>query len=371
MAAKALVGCAVLGLVFGCASGPQKPKPVDLPPVADLLKVRLAWSIKSAPSDFPLNIQVVGNTVTVAGSDGSVMSIDPLTGAELWRAALGGQILAGVGSDGRVAAVLTRGNELVAMEGGKETWRQKMTAPSFTSPLVAGGRVFLLGADRSVNAFDAQSGRKLWGVQRPGEPLVLRQAGVLLAVGDTLIAGLSGRLVGINPLNGAVLWESPIAVSRGTNDIERLVDLVGRVSRDGGVVCARAFQTAVGCINAERGRLLWTRPANGFVGVHGDGKLVFGAEGDGKMLAWRQADGERVWQSDRLQYRNLTAPLVVGRSVAVGDEAGNVHLMSREDGTLLTRLATDGSAITAAPVLAGQTLIVVTRNGGIFGFKPE
>lgn len=371
VAARVLVGCAVLGLVFGCASGSQKPKPVDLPPVADLLKVRLAWSIKSAPSDFPLNIQVVGNTVTVAGSDGSVMSIDPLTGAELWRAALGGQILAGVGSDGRVAAVLTRGNELVAMEGGKETWRQKMTAPSFTSPLVAGGRVFLLGADRSVNAFDAQSGRKLWGVQRPGEPLVLRQAGVLLAVGDTLIAGLSGRLVGINPLNGAVLWESPIAVSRGTNDIERLVDLVGRVSRDGGVVCARAFQTAVGCINAERGSLLWTRPANGFVGVHGDGKYVFGAEGDGKMLAWRQADGERVWQSDRLQYRNLTAPLVVGRSVAVGDEAGNVHLMSREDGTLLTRLATDGSAITAAPVLAGQTLIVVTRNGGIFGFKPE
>jgi len=371
VAAKALVGFAVLGLVFGCASGPQKPKPVDLPPVADLLKVRLAWSIKSAPSDFPLNVQVVGNTATVAGSDGSVMSIDTETGAELWRAALGSPILAGVGSDGRVAAVLTRGNELVAMEGGKETWRQKMTAPSFTSPLVAGGRVFLLGADRSVNAFDAQSGRKLWGVQRPGEPLVLRQAGVLLAVGDTLLAGLSGRLVGINPLNGAVLWESPIAVSRGINDIERLVDLVGRVSRDGGVVCARAFQAAVGCVNAERGSLLWTRPANGFVGVHGDGKYVFGAESDGKMLAWRQADGERVWQSERLQYRNLTAPLVVGRSVAVGDEAGNLHLMSREDGALLTRLATDGSAIIAAPVLAGQTLIVVTRNGGIFGFKPE
>lgn len=371
VAARALVGCAVLGLVFGCASGPQKSKPVELPPVADLLKVRLAWSIKSAPSDFPLNIQVVGNTATVAGSDGSVMSIDTQTGAELWRVALGSPILAGVGSDGLVAAVLTRGNELVAMEGGKEIWRQKMTAPSFTSPLVAGGRVFLLGADRSVNAFDAQSGRKLWGVQRPGEPLVLRQAGVLLAVGDTLLAGLSGRLVGINPLSGAVLWESPIAVSRGTNDIERLVDLVGRVSRDGGVVCARAFQAAVGCVNAERGSLLWTRPANGFVGLHGDGKYVFGVESDGKMLAWRQVDGERVWQSERLQYRNLTAPLVVGRSVAVGDEAGNVHLMSREDGTLLTRLATDGSAITAAPVLAGQTLIVVTRNGGIFGFKPE
>lgn len=369
--AKAFFGAAVLGLVVGCTSGPLKPKPAELLPVAGLLNVRLAWVLKTTPSDFPLNVQVVGNTATVAGSDGTVLSLDTQSGVELWRANLGGGILAGVGSDGRFTAVLTRENELVALENGKEAWRQRMTAPGFTSPFVAGGRIFLLGADRSVNAFDAQSGRKLWSVQRPGEPLVLRQAGVLLAVGDTLITGLSGRLVGINPLNGAVLWESPIAVSRGTNDIERLVDLVGRVSRDGRIICARAFQAAVGCVNVERGNLLWTRPANGFVGVHGDGKYVFGVENDGKLLAWRQSDGERVWLSDRLQYRNLTAPLVVGRSVAVGDEAGFVHLMSREDGAPLTRLATDGSAIVAAPVLAGGTLIVVTRNGGVFGFKPE
>jgi outer membrane protein assembly factor BamB len=61
---------------------------------------------------------------------------------------------------------------------------------------VAGNRVFVLAADRSVSAFDGQSGRRLWSQQRPGEPLVLRQSGVLLAVGDTLVAGQGGRLVG-------------------------------------------------------------------------------------------------------------------------------------------------------------------------------
>ena len=48
-----------------------------------------------------------------------------------------------------------------------------------------------------------------------------------------------------------------------------------------------------------------------------------------------------------------------------------VHLLSREDGALLNRLTTDGSAVAAAPVLVGDTLVVVTRNGGVFGFKPE
>ena len=38
---------------------------------------------------------------------------------------------------------------------------------------------------------------------------------------------------------------------------------------------------------------------------------------------------------------------------------------------LLNRLATDGSAIAAAPVAAGNSLVVVTHNGGVYGFVPE
>ena len=155
------------------------------------------------------------------------------------------------------------------------------------------------------------------------------------------------------------------------NDVERLVDLVGRVSRDGEVVCARAFQASVGCVNTTRGNLIWSQPANGSQGIHGDDKRVFGTESDGVVRAWNRSDGERSWTTDVLRYRNLTAPLVVGRSLAIGDFAGVIHLLSREDGSLLNRLSTDGSPVAAAPVLAGNTLVAVTRNGGIFGFVPE
>jgi outer membrane assembly lipoprotein YfgL len=364
-------GFVALGLLVSCSTGPEQLRPAELAPNAGLLGVRLAWTSKVGAVDFPLDVKVNGNTVAVASSDGVVGSFDARTGAELWRTNVGSQIAAGVGSDGRFAAVVTRGNELIVLDAGREMWRQKLSAQGFTAPLVAGGRVFLLTADRSVTAFDAQSGRKLWSQQRPGESLVLRQAGVMLAVGDTLVTGLSGRLVGLDPSNGATRWESPIASPRGTNDIERLVDLVGPVGRDGDVVCARAFQAAVGCINAARGTLLWTKPAVGSVGVDGDDKYVFGTESDGKLMAWRRTDGERAWVSERLRYRSLTAPLVVGRSVAVGDFAGLVHLLSREDGSALTRVPTDGSAIVTAPVLAAGTLVVVTRSGGVFGFKPE
>jgi len=190
-------------------------------------------------------------------------------------------------------------------------------------------------------------------------------------VGDTLFMGLAGRMAGLNPLTGAVRWEAPLASPRGINDVERLVDLVGPVSRVGDSVCARAFQASVGCIDASRGTVAWTKPANGGVGIHGDDRLVFGSEADGKVVAWRRDNGDRAWTTDRLLHRGLTAPLVLGRSVAVGDSTGLVHFLSREDGSPLTRMATDGSPIAAAPVLAGNTLVVATRNGGVYAFVPE
>ena len=359
-----------LGLM-ACSGISDLIKPAELVPNPVLLGVRLAWSAKVGPVDFPLDVKVNGNLVALASSDGLVAVLDGRTGTEVWRVKLAESIGAGVGSDGRTVAVLTRQNDLVVLENGRELWRQKTMAQGFTAPLVAGGRVFLLSADRSVTAFDAVSGRRLWNQQRPGEALVLRQAGVLLAVGDTLVVGLGSRLVGMNPGNGSARWEASIATPRGTNDVERLVDVIGRVSRDNDMVCARAFQAAVGCVNASRGNVLWTKPASGAVGLHGDDRLVFGVESDGKVMAWQRADGQLAWSSELLRHRGLSTPFAVGRSVVIGDASGQVHWLSRDDGSLLNRMATDGSAVVSGPVLADGTLVIVTKQGGIFGFKPE
>ncbi len=372
IARKALVLCFTsIAVLAGCAGGVEPPKPAELGPNVALIGVRQVWANKIGPVSFSIDAKVVGNSVTLASSDGTVVAIDSRTGSDIWRTNIGAPVLAGVGSDGRFSSVITKNNELVVLDNGRELWRRALPALSFTAPLVAGARVFVLSADRSVTAFDAQTGRRLFVQTRVGEPLVLRQAGVLLAVADTLVVGLAGRLVGMNPQNGTSRWEAPIAVSRGTNDVERLVDLVAHVSRDGDNVCVRAFQASVGCVNAATGALLWTKAASGSEGLHGNDVFIYGTEGDGKVIAWRRDNGEKAWESERLKYRGLTAPLAVGRSVAIGDSTGWVHLISREDGTPMNRMATDGSAIASAPVLAGEALVVITRNGGVFGFRPE
>jgi hypothetical protein len=64
-------------------------------------------------------------------------------------------------------------------------------------------------------------------------------------------------------------------------------------------------------------------------------------------------------------------PLAWGQALVVGDQDGWVHALSPQDGKPLQRIGTDGSAITGRPVAVGQTLVVVTRTGGVFGFRPE
>lgn len=367
LAAAALA--ALLGA--GCASGPAPAKPAELAPPAALMGTRLAWTAQVGAAGATLAPVAAGGRVFVAGTAGTVAAIDASTGRDVWRLNLNTPIAAGVGADGQRAAVVTLANELVAMEDGRELWRVRLPARSFTAPLVAGQRVFVLTADRTVRAFDGQTGARLWAQSRPAEPLVLSQPGALLAVGNTLVAGLSGRLAGLDPNNGMVRWEVPVATSRGTNEVERLVDVVGPVSRIGESVCARAYSAAVGCVDVARGTLVWTRPAQGGTGVHGDDRLVFSTESDGRVLAWQRASGERAWAIDRLKHRDLSAPLAVGRVVVVGDRLGQVHLLSREDGSEMTRLSADGSAITAAPILAGDAVVVQTRNGGVYAWRPQ
>lgn len=365
--AASLAGCSLWS-----GGGSAKPVPADLGANVAVLGVRQVWTARVGNvAGLPLEVHAAGNVVTVASSDGVVAAIDARTGGDVWRTALGEPLSAAVGSDGKSAAVVSRSNALIVLDSGRERWRETLAAQVFTPPLVAGGRVFVLSADRSVSAYDATTGRRLWVQQRPGEPLVLRQAGVLLAVGDTLVVGLSGRLVGLNPDNGSVRWEAPLASARGTNDVERLVELVGRTSGVGDSVCARSFQAAVGCVNTARGSVVWTQPASGAEGVHGDADALFGVESNGTVAAWRRSDGSRLWGSDRLKHRKLTAPLLLGRSVVIGDSTGVVHLLSRTDGAPLNRIATDGSGIAAAPAVAADTLVVVTRNGSIYGFRPD
>lgn len=360
-----------LVLLAACSSGPDKPAPAPLPAVTGQLNVQKTWSAQVGPVSSSLHVSVRDQQVAVASTSGLVALLDTRTGKDIWRVNVGAPIVAGVGGDGSRFAVVTQNNEVVAIETGRVVWRYNLPAMTITPPLVAGARVFVLSADRTVTALDGASGQKLWTQQRSGDPLVLKEAGLLTSFGDNLLVGWGGRVAALHPLSGLARWETAVGMSRGTNEVERLADVVAGVSRLGNTVCARAFQSAVACLDAQRGFTVWSRTAQGHKGLDGNDALVFGTESDSKVLAWQRDTGQPVWTQDALRFRGLTAPLVLGHSLVLGDDAGWVHFLDAQDGKPMQRVSTDGSAITGSPVAAGELLLVVTSNGGVFGFRPE
>jgi outer membrane assembly lipoprotein YfgL len=367
-APRALLALA-LCVLAACSS--DKPKPTPLENFAPKIAGREVWHSSMGRIGYPMVATVRDGVFYVASGEGEVRALQADNGTLLWQARAGGSISAGVGSDGRFTSVVTRGNEVVTFEGGREAWRKRVPSAVVTPPLVAGERVFVMGVDRAVHAFDALDGRRLWTFQRPGDALTLAQAGVVAAFRNTLLVGQGQRLVALDPLRGTVQWDVPMASPRGSNEVEKLADLVGPMVRVGDRVCLRAFQSAVACADAAQGTLLWSRSVGGVQAVAGDADRVFGADASDRITAWQAGSSDVAWTSEKLLYRGLSGALAAGPTVVFGDSQGWVHFLSAATGELQLRLPTDGKPVVGTPVLSGTTLLVTTQDGGLFAFRPQ
>ena len=356
-------------VLAGCAA--DKPKPTPLENLTPRIAASQVWEARIGTVGFPMVPTVSGGVFYVASGSGDVVALQADSGAPLWRASAGGAISAGVGSDGRYTSVVTRGNEVVTFDSGREVWRKRVPSAVVTPPFVAGERVFVMGVDRVVHAFDAIDGRRLWVYSKPGDALTLAQASVVTSFRNNLVVAQGQRLTALDPLRGTVQWEVPLASPRGSNEVERLADLIGPAVRVGDRVCARAFQSAVGCADAARGALLWSRNNAGAQSVASNEELVFGADASDRITAWRASTGDVAWQSEKLLYRGLSGALAVGPSVVFGDSEGYLHFMAASSGEQQLRLRTGSKAILGAPALSGTTMLVVAQDGGIYAFRPN
>jgi outer membrane protein assembly factor BamB len=367
---RALLALALAAvLLAGCAG--SRPPPTPLENYEPRIAGRQVWQAQLPGRSFLMVPVVTGDSFVVAGGDGLVMALAAVDGQLRWSIDLRERLTAGVGSDGRFSAVVTRGNEVVVLEAGREIWRRRVPSTVVTPPLVAGERVFVLGVDRVVHAFDALDGRRLWTLQRPGEALTLAQPSVILPYRNTLLVAQGYRLTAVEPLGGQPAWDVGLATPRGTNEVERLSDLVGPAVRSGSRICARAFQVGVGCADAERRTALWTRNVGGSQSIGGDAERLVGADATDRITAWRAASGDVLWASERLLWRGLSGMAVVGPVAVVGDSQGWVHFLSMTDGEPQLRLPTDGSPVQGTPVVAGTTVLVTTQAGGLFAFRPQ
>lgn len=365
-----IAALALLGALTACGS--SKPEPAALESLdakSASARATIAWSMRVGEVQPTAALALAAGRAAVASADGDLVVLDAASGREAWRAQIQGNVSAATGFDGRYAAIVTDANELQVFDQGKLLWRERQPGRVLTAPVVAGERVFLQAVDRSVRAYDVLDGRWLWSYQRPGaEPLALGSRLVIQPFRDTLLIGQSNRLVGLDPLKGTPRFDVNVGTPRGSNEVERLADLVGPMARVDDEACVRVFQFSVACLELNRGSVRWSRPQAGTQSVAADRRVVVGADGSDRLTAWKTENGDFLWRVDRFIHRGLGAPVVWGERVVVGDADGYVHILDKADGRTVGRIELD-SALVAPPVVAGDLLLVLTRKGTVSALR--
>ncbi|MEA3121290.1 MAG: outer membrane protein assembly factor BamB, partial [Paraburkholderia sp.] len=365
----------VLAMTACSSSKDERRTPTPLTQFKPVLNVERVWTANVGTAGRYLFSPVaVGGAVYAASMKGTVLKVDGKTGKEIWRTKLHADLTAGVGSDGMLAAVgAARGGIFVLDANGKLLWKSNVPGEIVTPPLVGNGLVIVRTIDGQINAFGAETGELKWVYHNRAVPLNLRvSSGMTFAADAAVLAGFpGGALAAINLKTGDDYWQAPVSYPKGVTEVERVNDVTGAPTLVGAQTCAVTFQGRLGCFDANSGRPIWQKPFSATSGLAQDTGAVVAADDWSVVTEFSADDGRQVWQNDKLKNRNLSVPLLLGPSVVVGDYQGYVHFLSRDDGSFVARMNTDGSAITAAPVIIGDTLVVQTRKGELYGFRPR
>lgn len=359
-------------LLAGCSSSSTR-KPVDLTQIDQKLRVSQAWSLSVGKGgNYAFRPAAAGSEVIVASADGQLARVNAKTGAVAWQIKAAEDISSGPGSDGITTVVATiKGKVLAFDSAGKPLWNASVPGEVLTPPLLVNQLALVRTLDSRIFAFDAATGAARWTFQRPQASLSLRTAFGMLPTNGAVVTGFPGGKIGVlNPNNGAMIWESTLTLARGVSEIERLIDVSGMPAVRDKTICAAAFQGRIGCLDLPSGNNIWTKEFSSAAGVEMDDKGVYGVNEKSVVTAFALANGTQLWRNDKLHYRSLGAPLLVGKTLVAGDYQGVVHFFSVDDGAIVGRISTESTPITAAPLLVGDTVVVQNRGGRVYGLVP-
>jgi outer membrane protein assembly factor BamB len=366
-----LAGCSTLEAMNPFSS--NGPKMAELQPIKATAEARIVWRENVGKSDvYAFLPAIVGTSVYAASKDGNLIRIDD--GKLAWKINAGQPLSGGVGANENMVVVGSPKGDVLAFASadGSLLWKAKATSEILSPPALGDGIVVVRSGDNRLAAYDALDGKRKWIFQRPTPALSLRVTASLVIDNKFVFAGFpGGKLIAVSTANGAAMWDGTVALPKGSTELDRVADLTSAPVISGRAICAVAFQGRVACFDLVNGNLIWAKDMSSAVGLTVDNRYLYVTDDKGAVHALDMASGASIWRQDKLSTRRVTAPLARRGLIAVADAQGIVHFLSREDGSFVARLATDGSPVIAPPQAAGDNFLVQTSNGGVYAIEAQ
>ncbi|MCB1640131.1 MAG: outer membrane protein assembly factor BamB [Xanthomonadales bacterium] len=365
-------------LQTGCDSFKSSKDNVDPPTeLVDLTSARSVnrlWSAKAGPGAARqggrLAPAVADGTVYVASVEGTLSAFDASSGRLRWKIDTEQPLAGGpAAADGLVVVGSLEGQLLAFDTEGNPRWDAQLSSEVIGAPAIARGMVVAQANDGRTYAFDQDSGEARWLLDRAVPTLSLRgTATPLIGEGSTFIGQANGKLTAVANLDGGVEWEYAVGTADGRNDLERMVDVDGRMLLIQGDLYAIGYGAQVAALASESGRVLWSRDMSSYSGLDLAGSSLFTTTSDGEVLGMATRSGSVLWKQEALKFRFLSTPVVHGSLLAVGDYEGYVHWLDQESGEIVARARAGKKGIRSAPRVVDDVLYVLDLDGTLSAF---
>ena len=370
---KKLLASLALGLfAAACANDNVEPPALLTPILKPGYEVHEMWTRWISSSDAVLRIDLSeatdGKDVFIATHDGSVYAFSLKSGYSDWHIKTGFDLNAGPSYQDGLLVVAGTGGTILSLDpvNGNTLWKTDLNGEVVAKPALGSGSIVVRITDGRLVALDASTGRQRWKIVYDVPRLTLRGACDPVIVDRMVLDGLdNGKLVAVSLDDGSQIWEATVTTPAGSDELSRLTDVDGVLAVDGDDVYAIGYRGQLVAVSRNNGQILWSRDLSSYTGVSADADHLYVTDLHSAVWELEKSNGVPVWTQPVLRAHDLTRPVPFGDGLVVGGIEGHFHFLSKQDGALVAREQIGSDPIQAAPLVVGNEVVVLSTGGTV------
>jgi len=265
-------------------------------------------------------------------------------------------------------------------KSGTIRWQKRLNATGSGAPLVSDGLLYLVAGDETGWTVDTKDGRIAWQIEStPSVGNVLGAPAPVLTSDLSVFAFGSGDITATFRKGGIRRWNASVAGGRRGRAAAQIVDVTGGPIVAGDTIYIGNHSGRTVAFDAASGERRWTADEGAVDTVWPAGNSIYLISDRSQLVRLNASDGTVVWAQDlpgfvkdkpkrRGPIFAHYGPILAGGRIVVASNDGYLRFFNPVDGSLVYRVEVPGGA-TTAPVVAGQTLYVVSTKGQLHAFR--
>lgn len=323
-----------------------------------IVPLRLAWRYEAGAGFGPSSVCAADGIVYAATLRGEIHAIDLLSGEGRGVFDAGSPVAGAPALDNVQLFVALGKGSITAynVSRGIPSWTT-LSAPSESSPLVVGERIFITTFAGEVLCLNKRSGTIEWEFSMARKHRVAIHSSPASDSAAVIFGADDGTVIALEAANGKERWRTEAGGA-----------VFGTPSVSNGAVFFGSLDSSMYCVDLSDGRTRWSRRLEGrlYSGqAVGSGRVFVGTTG-GFFYALDERTGEILWSRDSLGAMS-TAPLLTSTGVCVGTLNKEIFVFDGESGRTTWMFLAE-ARIKSTPVFHRGFLVLMADDRTVMAF---